>query len=176
MKRKLEQDELVKVIPGTFQSEEDPQETFPDFLIDGVFIPDDFRILKHFVKIFEFHRIPQVTLFGNEQWRSENLITLWEDYWDGAFFVDFMGSLKEEPLAMTGKKIQSILGKAEEITEIDGKRIGYYAAKIAFSPFENKQIRYSQELVKAFKTLKNVQWQYFVFSLKNKEVEVFSSF
>jgi hypothetical protein len=171
----LEQDELVKVIPGKFSFEEDSDEALSDFLIDGVFIPDDFRILKHFVKIFEFHRIPQVTLFGNEQWRSENLITLWEDYWDGAFFVDFMGSLKEEPLAITGKEIQSTLGKAEEITEIEGKRIGYYAAKIAFSPFENKQIRYSQELVKAFKTLKNVQWPYFVFSLKNKEVEVFTS-
>lgn len=172
----LEENELVKVIPGKFSFEDESEETFSDFLIDGVFIPDDFRILKHFVKIFEFHRIPQVTLFGNEQWRSENLITLWEDYWEGSFFVDFMGSLKEEPLTITGKEIHSTLGKAEDITEIEGKRIGYYAAKIAFSPFAKKEINYSQDLAKVFKALKNVQWQYFVFSLKNKEVEVLSSF
>jgi hypothetical protein len=64
----------------------------PDIQQDAIMIPDTFKIVRHFAKIFRYLGVRHIPLFGHYEWRSKGLITPWDGFLNGSYFVDLQGS------------------------------------------------------------------------------------
>ncbi len=69
----------------------------PEISFDAVFIPDDFRTVRHLVKILQYHGLRRTHLYGNHEWRSQGLVDPWDAMFEGATFADFIGSYHHLP-------------------------------------------------------------------------------
>jgi hypothetical protein len=69
----------------------------PDIRFDAILIPDTFKIVRHFAKIMTFLGARRVPLFGHFEWRSPGLISPWDNFLSGSYFVDFQGSYLDLP-------------------------------------------------------------------------------
>lgn len=65
--------------------------------IDGLVIPDNFRIVRHFAKLLKFHGVKKLTLLGDTGWRSSGLFQPPEPFLEGSIFADFIGSYAKLP-------------------------------------------------------------------------------
>jgi hypothetical protein len=99
---------------------------------DAIFVPDNFKVMRHFVKIFKFYKIPRTPLIGMNQWRAPSLLEPREDFLDGSFFVDFIGEYSKLPRAIR-HNFQIDHSKLDPLTmaNIDHSMIGYYAGLIS---------------------------------------------
>ncbi len=70
----------------------------PDIQQDAVLIPDNFKVVRHFAKIFAFLGVRNMPLFGQFEWRSEGLLTQWDSFLTGSYFVDFLGAYSALPV------------------------------------------------------------------------------
>src|SRR5690606_24878972 len=68
---------------------------------DAVLLPDDFRTARHFAKLFKFHQVDKLTMIGNHEWRSPALVEPYDDFLEGSFFADFIGSYAKLPAAVS---------------------------------------------------------------------------
>ena len=69
----------------------------PDIQQDAILIPDNFKIVRHFAKIFAFLGVRKMPLFGHFEWRSTGLINPWDNFMNGSYFVDFQGAYSSLP-------------------------------------------------------------------------------
>jgi Receptor family ligand binding region len=69
----------------------------PDIRQDAVMIPDNFKVVRHFAKIFGYLGVRKMPLFGQFEWRSEGLISPWDSFLGGSYFVDFFGAYTSLP-------------------------------------------------------------------------------
>ena len=153
---------------------------------DGIFIPDNFRILKHFIKLFQFHKVPKITLFGNGQWRSKELTDYWEQFLDDGFFVDYVGSYQNLPSILRSHGEKTFLSDAEEMVKVDLQMIGYYGAKIALASGASDLTKYRHQVAKklhsitrkkifeergdSYQLSKGFHWPSYIFTLKDKNI------
>lgn len=101
---------------------------------DAVFIPDNFKAVRHFIKLFQYYNAKDLKLFGTHEWRSEELLSSYEPYLDGAFFVDFIGNYNKLPLFYKLKNknnVPSLFLKNGKSYQIDYKIMGHYAGIVA---------------------------------------------
>jgi Periplasmic binding protein len=63
----------------------------PDIRQDAVMIPDTSKIVRHFAKIFGYLGVRKMPLFGHFEWRSPGLVSPWDSFLIGSYFVDFQG-------------------------------------------------------------------------------------
>lgn len=64
---------------------------------DGLVVPDNFRIVRHFAKLLKFHGVRKMTLLGDTGWRSAGLFQPPEPFLEGSLFADFIGSYAKLP-------------------------------------------------------------------------------
>lgn len=70
----------------------------PRLDFDMVLIPDNAKVLRHFLKIFQYLRYSTpLPLAGTPLWRSEEVVKPWDRMMEGAFFVDFIGPYHQLP-------------------------------------------------------------------------------
>lgn len=95
---------------------------------DAVFLPDDFRTVRHFAKIFRFHGVNRLAMFGNHEWRSPGLLEPWDDFIDGAVFGDFVSSYANLPPGISAPTIGShLFADPTTVAGIDWQLIGWRA-------------------------------------------------
>ena len=98
---------------------------------DAIFIPDDFRMARHFVKLFEFYKAKGIQLIGTHEWRSESLLANSEPLLEGAIFVDFIGDYNSTPLAEgTAVKPKYFISSKDSIG-LDYSLMGFYAGLLS---------------------------------------------
>ncbi len=98
---------------------------------DALLLPDDFRSVRHFTKLFKFHMVEKLTLIGNHEWRSIGLIDPPDDYLTGSFFADFVGSYQDLPSSLQiGKNASPWFIDPDLVTTVDYRLIGYRTAKV----------------------------------------------
>lgn len=143
---------------------------------DAIFLPDDFRILHHFINLFRYHNIPKVTLIGSHHWRAKELVQPWDSFLKGAFFADFIGAYHELPSGVAPPESGHFV-EASSLIPIDFKTIGYrtmsIAGEIARLRLPHKKIRKTlagHESVdpyigKAFRKDRSSSWQTFLFKV-----------
>ena len=104
----------------------------PMIEFDAVFIPDDFRTVRHFAKLFRYHMVGHMPLIGNHEWRSPALIDPYDDFLDGSIFGDFIGSYTNLPGRISAPTVASpYFVSPEQVTTVDFQLIGYRAGKAA---------------------------------------------
>ncbi len=93
------QDELKKLYETAKQHAKETNTKFnpkmvalqPDVQQDAVLIPDTFKIVRYFAKIFAFLGVRKLPLFGHFEWRSPGIISPWDSFMSNSYFVDFQG-------------------------------------------------------------------------------------
>lgn len=73
--------------------------------LGGLLILDDFRMVRHIVKVYRSLTRDRMVFLGNHLWRSTTLIEPREPYLDGAMFVDFIGRYDEIPIQVQDSDI-----------------------------------------------------------------------
>lgn len=99
------QDELKELFKAAKEQAKQNGEKFnpnmvalqPDIRQDAVMIPDTFKVVRHFAKIFAYLGVRKMPLFGQFEWRSEGLISPWDSFLGGSYFVDFLGAYTSLP-------------------------------------------------------------------------------
>lgn len=94
---------------------------------DAIFIPDDFKTVLYFTKIFDYYQAQNVQLIGTYQWRSHELISSGEKLLEGATFIDFLGDYDKLPIEVPRFDNQKVINKG---FRTDYKLMGYYAGLI----------------------------------------------
>ncbi len=103
----------------------------PIVAFDAAFIPDDFRTVRHFAKLFKYHMVDKLPLIGNHEWRSPALVEPWDEFLNGAIFADFIGSYGKLPQQLATETVGSqFFVKPSEVVPTDFKLIGYRAARV----------------------------------------------
>lgn len=99
---------------------------------DALIIPDNFRVVRHFVNLLKYHGVEKLPLIGNHEWRSKELITPWEPLLDGAVFVDFVEEYNRLPAGI-GEQIfaSPFFIPGDQASQLDFRLIGYYTGNLA---------------------------------------------
>jgi ABC-type branched-subunit amino acid transport system substrate-binding protein len=98
---------------------------------EAVIIPDNFRIVKHFVNLFKYHGVDRIQLIGNHEWRSQELLKPWDSFLQGAVFVDFIGTYDKLPRGIRMQFGDSPFFVQPELAgQLDFRLIGYHSAQI----------------------------------------------
>jgi hypothetical protein len=89
---------------------------------DAIFIPDDFKTVHYFTKLFKYYQAKNVQLIGTYQWRSDDLLTPKEKILEGATFIDFLGDYKNLPFKVSKTHTKDVSNSFKT----DYKLMGYY--------------------------------------------------
>ena len=109
---------------------------------DAILIPDNFKIVNHFVKLFDFYKMPRIPLVGTYEWRSRDLLSSESDYLQGAMFIDFIGDPNKIPLAIRGTRDQKIQISESLGLGTDYHLMSYYSARLALvSTIDSRSLR-----------------------------------
>ncbi len=101
---------------------------------DALFIPDDFRSVRHFAKLFKFHMADKLTLIGNHEWRSFGLIDPPEPMLEGSFFADFVGGYASLPASLQIPPSPSPwFVDPDLVARVDFRLIGYRIGRVISS-------------------------------------------
>lgn len=99
---------------------------------DAVFIPDDFRIARHFAKLFAFYQVNKLTMIGNHEWRSPALVEPFDAFLEGSFFADFIGGYDKLPPGVSAPTMGSpYFVHPQNVVAVDFRLIGYRVARTA---------------------------------------------
>ncbi|MCB9228733.1 MAG: ABC transporter substrate-binding protein [Deltaproteobacteria bacterium] len=161
----------------------------PDPLVDAVFLPDHFRSVRYFIKLFRYHGLTHFPLIGTQEWRSGELIEPWDPFLKDSFFSDFVGSY--QPLLEKFRQEEAAAsGGAENFVEparaahIDLSLIGYRACQIALellkNPFLKREDMFHKLLrmqedndlfhVRSFHKDRKSRWPSYVFGLDQRQL------
>lgn len=149
---------------------------------DAIFIPDNFKIVNHFAKLFEYFKAPKLPLVGTYEWRSEELLKTKNKYLDGAVFVDFVGDPKDLPI-WENKKLGT--SSKEKIgIRADYRLMGYYSGllgrKVLRRTNERKLVRKKLLKIKlkdkfindmAFRN-NQFNWPSYAFEIRENKIEL----
>lgn len=104
----------------------------PIVQFDAVFLPDDFRTVRHFAKLFKFNMVDKLPMIGNHEWRSPALVEPWDNFLDGSIFADFIGSYAKLPAALATETVGSpFFVRPQQVVITDFQLIGYRVGKAA---------------------------------------------
>jgi len=153
---------------------------------DAIFIPDDFKTVLHFTKLFKYYQAKEVPLIGTYQWRSQDLLRPNEEYLEGATFIDFLGDYDKLPIEVNKDK--------NDATSVgyrtDYKLMGYYTGLISQIALKNSkqnksqvtrelsQIKLNDTFIqnkKAF-TDNEFNWPSFAIEVKNNQFQIPDSY
>lgn len=155
---------------------------------DLVLIPDNFKVVRHFLKLFKFHGVKKVPLIGNHLWRSPDIIEPWDPMLEGAVFADFVGNYKQLPESL-GIKIggKGLFVNPDKMASIDYRLLGYRSMSLALevSKFpDQRRFKFSKQLSsmyykdgffengKVFDNMHQGSWPTYLFNISNGRVRL----
>lgn len=103
----------------------------PQIDFDALFIPDNFKQVRHLVQIFKYLGVKKLPLMGHYEWRSEGLLKPSDPFLTGSFFADFIGSYQELPNALAPPKVNGYFAKSDELESLDFRIIGWRAGDLS---------------------------------------------
>ena len=143
---------------------------------DAVFLPDDFKILQYFVKLFDYYTLTAIPIIGLHHWRSPQQTyskTLQKD----SFYVDFIGNYDSLPSGISSSAVPTSLAS---IRQIDQRLLGYRGMAWLLQAIEvtrhalrtnlngkHEQV-WQQRLARRFRRLKSKLWQPRVITVANR--------
>ena len=114
----------------------------PKVDFDALFIPDNFKSIRHITKILQFLGSTELPLLGTFEWRSRSLVTPYNDYLTGAVFADFIGYYDQIPRSLFSKKMPNRdFISADDAIHVDFKIIGYRVGAIVAHVLKQKVIK-----------------------------------
>ena len=134
---------------------------------DAVFLPDDFKILKYFVKLFKYYMLAEMPVVGLHHWRSPQQVVDKNLLQEG-FYIDFIGSYDKLPPGLSTSTNPTNL---TAIKRIDQRLLGYRGLAWLVQAIDatrrairtNLNNRYTQawtkRLARRFSRAKNKLWQ-----------------
>ena len=162
----------------------------PKVEVDAIFLPDNFHMVRFFVKLFKYHGLDKIPLIGTHEWRSEELISPWDNFLQDSYFADFIGSYEEIPSSLQSNiEGTQFFVPAQAASTIDFRLIGYRAANIGLTVLETpflkrkyilRQLMRQSEDLEFFKSKKvfysdrSSWWPIFVFSLGKENLDMIS--
>lgn len=155
---------------------------------DAVFLPDDFRTVRHFAKLFKFHMVDKLPMIGNHEWRSPALIQPFDPFLENSIFADFIGSYSKLPSSISAPTLDSPYFVApQNVVPVDFNLIGYRAGRVAAAvarakPVNRKAVRTAlvgtggSDLgfgsATAFDADRQGAWPTFLFSVQKERVNL----
>lgn len=88
---------------------------------DAVFLPDDFKILKYFTKLFKYYMLEAMPVVGLHHWRTPQQLADENPLREG-FYVDFIGSYATLPAGLSSDNAPDSLAA---IKQVDQRLLGY---------------------------------------------------
>lgn len=159
----------------------------PILQASAVFIPDNYRIVRHFINLFKYQGIKNLTLVGNNEWRAKAIMEPWEPYLKGSFFSDYVGPYNNLPkgLEFTLDGGSPYFVPIEQIVSVDiqylGFRVGLLASQLSKESdikryqWQKKILAYRKEPIMKDKTSFSdsqcLNWPAYVFSFKNGDLD-----
>lgn len=134
---------------------------------DAVFLPDDFKILKYFVKLFQYYTLEAKPVIGLHHWRSPQQVADKNLLKEG-FFIDFIGNYANLP---RGLSVTTAPTSLDTIRQIDQRLLGYrglawlaraidVTRQAVRTNLNNKYTRaWTQRLARRFSRAKIKLWQ-----------------
>jgi hypothetical protein len=161
----------------------------PEVTIDALVIPDDFRVLHHFVKLLQYNKVSRMPLIGGLEWRSPSLVEPAEPYLRNAFFVDFIGAYDRLPASLKpGIEASPMFARLEDVEQIDVQMVGYRAGEIlasvlkppGFERLKIPQVWLTENLEASgffragvpFQSDHNCRWPAFLFEVSDKKIRL----
>ena len=160
----------------------------PQLRVDAIMIPDNFRMVRHFVKLFKYHGVDELPLIGNHEWRSSGLIVPWDPFLADAMFVDYLGPYDHLPAGVRPPALLSPnFAQSSEAVQIDYRLVGYRAGLISTAVMSNassKRFMIARQLyalrgddtyfskARVFSKARIGWWPTVVFSLSRKGLHV----
>ena len=162
---------------------------------DAIFLPDDFRSVRHFAKILRYHGVKQMPLLGHQGWRSQGLLEPYDRFLEGSIFVDYVGSYGELPVSLNAAAYTDTANTwflaPEFSSTLDYQLIGYRAGSLS-TPIllsqKSKRRKFAEFLRKApnkqvgffagrsnFDEQQHSVWPAFIFTLKEGTLSVQSA-
>jgi hypothetical protein len=133
----------------------------PKIDFDALIIPDNFRNVRHMVKIFKFLGVKNLNLFGTQEWRAGGLVDPSEPFLNNAIFVDYIGSYLEIPPGINpAMQKPPYFVHPEETASIDYKIIGNQAMRLADAVLKKPPTK-KRKLAERMTTLRNMSSPYF---------------
>src|SRR5690606_8271449 len=110
--------------------------------VDAVFLPDDFRSVRHFAKLFKYFGVEKLAMIGNHEWRSPALIEPFDEFLEGSIFADFIGSYADIPRPLRVPVMGSpYFIHPENVIGVDFQLIGYRVARTAALASQNPAVK-----------------------------------
>ena len=146
---------------------------------DAVFLPDNFKVLAYFNKIFQYYNLEKIPVIGLHRWRlpqQEGKYQLKKERQNG-YFVDFIGDYKNLPTGMN-KAPNSLAA----IRSIDVQLLGYRGAELMNSMIDSirevvkstknsRKAKWNKILAHRFLNIKLKLWKAYIVKLQEKEKE-----
>jgi len=153
---------------------------------DAVFIPDNFKNVRHFVQMLKYLGVKQLPLLGSHQWRSPGLVTPYDPFLEGAFFADFVGSYYDLPKGIPVRTLGSpFFVNVTDARNYDFNLIGFHSLELALGALVQQPIRYKMAKTLAalpldasgyfgrglaFMPDKASRWPAFVFQVRDEKI------
>ncbi len=155
----------------------------------AVFIPDNYRIVRHFINLFKYQGIKGLILVGNNEWRARAIAEPWEPFMNGAMFADYVGRYDMLPKGVTytldGSNFYVPLA---QIVDVDLQLIGYRVGNLTLALSAEQGIKRYQWQKKitaygkegyfgnkiSFGEDQVLNWPTYVFTFRGAELEVTS--
>ena len=133
----------------------------PKIEVDAIYLPDDFRNVRHFVKIFKYLGVSHLPLIGNQQWRARELVDPPEPFLKGSVFIDFIGNYKKLPRGIPVAGAHSkFFANPEDTMAADLKLIGAHAINLARKSLIDPKVKRNR-LKKVLAKIENDGSRYF---------------
>jgi len=132
------QDELKKLYETAKQHAKETNTKFNPKMValqadvqqDAVLIPDTFKTVRHFAKIFAFLGVRKIPLFGHFEWRSPGILNPWDAFMTNSYFVDFQGPYSGMPDAIKVQTADSpFFLPNDKVEQADFAMLGWRASE-----------------------------------------------
>lgn len=193
--RREEYEELYKTAKEEAQKSKVPFDSrlvsLPPLVeVDAILIPDNFRTVRYFVKIFKFLNVKRMPLIGTQEWRAAGLVNPPEPYLDGAIFGDYVGSYTKLPEGINVVTQGSpYFIAAQDSNTVDFQIIGHHAMRLAYEALRSGNETRKRSLNKtlagleikqspffrpgrAFSPNRTANWPFFLFRVRKDAIEL----
>lgn len=148
----------------------------PKIEFDALIVLDQYRMIRHLAKMFQFYGVRSLKMIGNQEWRGPGIIEPYDPFLEGSFFVDIIGSYLQatKKLGLT-RDVTDNFAPVESLQELDFKYIGYKLGDAIAPILKNPQIarrKLHETMLKSkmFEAGNQYKWPMEVFTIRNRSL------
>lgn len=162
----------------------------PKIESDAILIPDNYKIVRFFIKLLKYHGVEKYPLLGTYEWRSKELIEPWDQFLEGAMFADFIGSYWKIEKSLSPQEVEfsKFFVSPQSALYLDYKLLGFRSAQVTSNLLKITQIKRRQYfaglktlqdqwldggLMTTFHKDRSSRWPVFVFHVQHKDLAIY---